>query len=342
VDTLVLALRLVLTVVFATAGVGKLLDREGSVKALKDFGLGAGPASIGGTALPIAELAVAIGLLFPPTATIAAIGAVVLLLAFIAGISRALIQGIEADCHCFGQIHSAPAGPSTLIRNGVLTALAVVVLAGGPGPAIDTWIRDRSGAELVAVGVGLLALAGIAAAARFWLSNRELRRQLADVEAGFPDQGLPLGARAPEFSLKSSTGEKVSLESLKAAGKPILIVFVGPSCGPCWVLMPHLARWQRTLTERLSIVMISHGTVRQNQEALEEHEIVGTFLHNGQKTMDAYRAKGTPTAVMVSPEGLVEATIVGARPIEPLVRMMLHGDGTNGEVPAGRAASAVA
>lgn len=341
-ETLVLVLRVVLALVFATAGVGKLLDREGSAKALRDFGLGDGVARIGGTALPIAELAVALGLLFPPTVTIAAIGAIVLLLAFIAGISRALIQGIEADCHCFGQIHSAPAGPSTLARNGVLAALGVVVLAGGPGPAFDTWIRDRSDTELVAVGVGLVALAGLAAAARFWLSNRELRQQLADAEAGLPDNGLPMGARAPGFSLKSHTGEKVTLDALKAAGKPILIVFVGPSCGPCWVLMPHLARWQQTLEERLSLVMISHGTARQNQEALDEHEIVGTFLHNGQKVMDAYRAKGTPTAVLVSPEGLVEASIVGARPIEPLVRMMLHGDGTNGEVPAGQAASAVA
>jgi methylamine dehydrogenase accessory protein MauD len=342
VDTVVLALRIVLAVVFATAGVGKLLDREGSVKALRDFGVAAGAAAIGGTALPIAELAVALGLLFPPTATAAAIGAIVLLLAFVAGISRNLIRGIEADCHCFGQIHSAPAGPRTLIRNGVLAALAVVVLAGGPGPAIDTWIRDRSGAELVAVVVGLLALAGLAAAVRFWLSNRELKQRLADVEAGLPDNGLPLGARAPGFSLKSTTGEKVTLESLKAAGKPILIVFVGPSCGPCWVLMPHLARWQRTLAERLSLVMISHGTERQNQEALDEHEIVGTFLHNGQKVMDAYRAKGTPTAVMLSPDGVVQATIVGARPIEPLVRLVLHGNGANGDVPAGSAASAAA
>lgn len=341
-ETLVLALRIVLAVVFATAGVGKLLDREGSVKALKDFGLGGGVAGIGGTALPIAELLVALGLLFPPTATIAAIGAVVLLLAFIAGISRALIQGIEADCHCFGQIHSAPAGPSTLVRNGVLAALGFVVLAGGPGPAIDTWIRDRTGAELAAVAIGLVGVAALAAAARFWLSNRELRQQLADAEAGLPDNGLPIGARAPGFSLKSTTGEKVSLDSLKAAGKPILIVFVGPSCGPCWLLMPHLARWQQSLEERISLVMISHATARQNQEALEEHEIVGTFLHNGQKVMDAYRAKGTPTAVMVSPDGLVEASIVGSRPIEPLIRMVLHGNGANGEVPADQAASAAA
>jgi uncharacterized membrane protein YphA (DoxX/SURF4 family) len=40
VDTLVLALRVVLVVVFATAGIAKLRDREGSIQALKGFGVG--------------------------------------------------------------------------------------------------------------------------------------------------------------------------------------------------------------------------------------------------------------------------------------------------------------
>src|SRR4051794_8882041 len=142
VDTLDLVLRVVLAVVFATAGIGKLLDRDGSTRALADFGLGGQAARVGGTILPLAELAVALALLFPSTATAGAAGAFLLLLAFIVGISRALLQGRAPDCHCFGQIHSAPAGPSTLIRNGVLALMALVLLGSGPGPAFDTWIRD--------------------------------------------------------------------------------------------------------------------------------------------------------------------------------------------------------
>jgi peroxiredoxin/uncharacterized membrane protein YphA (DoxX/SURF4 family) len=336
VDTVVLVLRIVLAVVFATAGVGKLLDREGSVSALRDFGLGGSLAEIGGRALPVAELAVALALLFPVTATAGAVGAVVLLLAFIGGISAALLRGDEPDCHCFGQIHSAPAGPSTLARNGVLGALAVVAAVAGPGPSISGWIGDRSAAELVSIALGLAALAAVAAAVRLWLENRQLRTVVAQAEAGFPQYGLPIGTPAPKFSLRSTSGEKVTLDGLLARGKPIVIVFIGASCGPCWVLMPHLNRWQEALADSLSLVMIGTGTRRQNEDAIDEHGLGGAFLHNGYKVMEAYRGQGTPTAVAISPDGLIAShTVVGARPIEPLVRSMLNGAGSNGAVDDG-------
>jgi peroxiredoxin/uncharacterized membrane protein YphA (DoxX/SURF4 family) len=343
VDTLDVVLRLVLAVVFATAGIGKLLDREGSIRALGDFGVGGAAARIGGTVLPLVELAVAVALLFPSTATAGAIGAFLLLLAFTVGIGRALLQGESPDCHCFGQIHSAPAGPGTLIRNAVLALLALVLLASGPGPAFDTWVRDRTGSELLAIGLGLLALAAAAVAVWLFLENRKLRRALAEAEAGYPVYGLPVGAKAPEFSLKGSDGRKVTLASLTALGRPVGLVFVGPSCGSCWVLMPHLRRWQESLSDRIALVMISTGTERQNEEAIAEHGIAGTFLHDGAKLLEAYRVPGTPTAVIVSPEGrIISTTVVGSRAVEPLIRLMLHSAETNGVAPAGAATPAAA
>jgi peroxiredoxin len=324
VGTVALALRLVLAVVFVVAAVGKLLDREGSIKALADFGVGGRIGQIGGTILPYAELATALALIFPGTATLGAIAAIALLGIFIVGISVALAQGREPDCHCFGQIHSEPAGVKTIVRNVVLAGLAVVVLAGGPGPALDTWISDRTSQELVAVGMGLLAFLSLSAAVWLFRENRRLRTSLAEAEAGFPAIGLPIGAQAPKFSLRSNEGRKVSLDSLTARGKPVLLVFVGPRCGPCWLLMPHLAQWQQTLSDRLTVAMVSHGTRRDNEEAIEEHAIVGLFLHNGGKLLDAYRVKNTPTAVLVDTDGrIASASVQGSRPIEPLIRSIL-------------------
>lgn len=343
VATLVFALRLVLAVVFATAGIGKLLDRPGSVKALSEFGVKGSAARVGGVLLPVLELAVACGLLFPPTVLAAAIGALVLLLAFIGGISRALVKGLNPDCHCFGQIHSAPAGPSTLIRNGVLAALAVVVLVKAPGPAIDTWIRDRTGAELAAVLFGLAALGAVAVGVRLWRENRKLKQELAEAEAGYPTYGLPVGAKAPDFNLLSTQGHKISLEELTAQGRPVGLIFVGPSCGSCWVLMPHLARWQQTLADRLTLVMISTGTPKQNEEAIAEHGIAGIFLHDGAKLLDKYRVPGTPTSVIVSPDGrIVSNTVVGSKGVEPLIRLMLQGADGNGATSTGVTATSAA
>src|SRR5205085_411760 len=133
-----------------------------------------------GVTLPIAELAVAALLVFRPTAQWGAAAALFLLLAFMAGIANALHRGIAPDCNCFGQIHSAPAGRETLIRNGVLTALAAFAVVAGPGPAVDSWVSDRSAVELVAVAAGAVAIALAFWAVRLQSGTRRLSEQLQD------------------------------------------------------------------------------------------------------------------------------------------------------------------
>src|SRR5215472_6392294 len=109
--------RVVLFVVFLVAGIAKLADLAGSRAALRDFGVPARLAEAFGLLLPLAELAVAVALLLPATAWWGALGALALLLLFVGGIGSNLARGRRPDCHCFGQLHSAPAGWPTLLRN---------------------------------------------------------------------------------------------------------------------------------------------------------------------------------------------------------------------------------
>ena len=166
--TFVLGVRVLLAAVFAVAGVAKLRDEFGTRDALYQFDVP--PKSIGflWIALPVTELVTAVALLFPPTARLGAVLALLLLAAFVFVIARALSRGKTPDCHCFGQLHSSPAGPTTLVRNGVLAALAVVVLVEGPGPSISSWVGDRSAEELVAVGAGILAVLSTGSAIGLW------------------------------------------------------------------------------------------------------------------------------------------------------------------------------
>src|SRR5687767_4187066 len=128
VETLALIARLVLAAVFAVAGATKLADRPGTRKAAVDFGAPERFAAPIAVLLPLAELAVAALLVFPSTAVAGAVGALALLALFTVAISASLLRGQAPDCHCFGQLHSAPASWKTLARNGVLAALAVVAL----------------------------------------------------------------------------------------------------------------------------------------------------------------------------------------------------------------------
>src|SRR5262249_24462708 len=102
-DTALLLARLILSALFVTARVAKLLDREGSREGLKGFGLPDSIAKPGAIALPVIEIAVAALLIPATTAWFGGIIALVLLAAFIAGIAYNMSRGRHPDCHCFGQ-----------------------------------------------------------------------------------------------------------------------------------------------------------------------------------------------------------------------------------------------
>src|SRR5215213_8731137 len=161
-DVVLLIARLLLASVFVIAGAAKLADRSGSRQALIDFGVPTTLARPLGILLPLAELAVAAALIPTSTAWWGAAGALVLLIVFIVGIGVSLARGRQPYCHCFGQLHSAPAGWKTLTRNGALAAVAGFLVWQGwnadVGPSATAW-PWASTAQLLGLVGGLIVLA---------------------------------------------------------------------------------------------------------------------------------------------------------------------------------------
>ena len=165
-DAALLIACLLVAAVFTLAGVAKLADRQGSRQAIIDFGVPSALAAPLGLLLPLAELAVAATLLPASTAWWGALGALVLLSLFVVGISVNLARGRTPECHCFGQLHSAPVGWRTLARNGVLAAVAGFVLwegyGGGAGPSAVAWLGVLSTGQLLGLLGAVLVLALLA------------------------------------------------------------------------------------------------------------------------------------------------------------------------------------
>lgn len=162
-DIALVTVRVLLAAVFLIAGLAKLADLAGSRRAMHDFGVPTKLSNPFGVLLPLAELAVAAALLLPPSAWWGVVGALALLLLFVVGIAFNLAHGRQPDCHCFGQLHSAPAGWPTLIRNLVLAAGAGVVIAFGrstPALGVLDWVAPLSVPQRLEVlgGVAVLAL----------------------------------------------------------------------------------------------------------------------------------------------------------------------------------------
>ncbi|TMK33822.1 MAG: redoxin domain-containing protein, partial [Actinobacteria bacterium] len=269
-----------LATVFGMAAVAKLGDRAGTGQAALEFGAPAPLAAPLALFIPVAELAVA-GLLLPATTALAgAAGAAGLLVIFSAAIGVNLARGRTPECHCFGQLHSAPAGWQTLVRNAALFGVAAATVAGGIARhelSAVAWIGRLEGAELLALVAGAAAvlLLGLGGAAFFSVLRSygrvlirldRIEQRLA--EAGInvdeaelpPELGLEPGTPAPVFTTSDAAVKTVSLEDLVRPALPVLLVFTSPHCGPCKALLPAAARWQREHAPELTVAFASEGT----------------------------------------------------------------------------------
>ncbi len=343
-DVALLVARIALALVFAVAGLAKLADRAESQKAIVDFGLPAALAGPLGVFLPLAELAVAVALIPTSTAWWGAVGGLALLLLFIAGIGVNLAQGRKPNCHCFGQIYSSPAGWSTLIRNGVLAAIAGFIVWGGradPGPGVAGGLDGLTTAgQLGLVGgaimsailtaIGWVVLNLVRQNGRLLLRLEALESRLdatgvapeqAQVGApAAPEPGLPIGTPAPNFSLSGLHGETLTLGALLAAGKQVMLIFSDPNCGPCNSLLPDIGRWQSEHSGKLTIALISRGASEANRAKSAEHGLTHVLLQQDNEIADAYQVLGTPSAVIVAAGGTISSPLAaGADSIRALL-----------------------
>lgn len=338
-DVALLIARLLLAIVFLVAGFGKLADPAGSQQAMRDFGVPAVLAPPFGVLLPLAELVVAVALIPTAWARWGALGALALLLLFVAGIGYNLARGRTPDCHCFGQIHSAPVGWPTLIRNGMLAAIAGFVIwhpaSSSAGADLGTWFGSLAGAQRIEVIVGVIIVALVALESwvvfhmltqqgRLLLRLEALEKQLAT--AGSVPQsadtafGLPVGTQAPAFRLAGLHGETLTLDALRAHDTPVVLIFSDPGCGPCTALMPELGRWQRDYAGKLTLAVVSRGDPEENRAKSAEHGITHVLLQHDREVAAAYQAYGTPSAVLVRSDGTIGTPLAqGADAIRGLV-----------------------
>ena len=322
---LLLLARLLLAAVFVVSGLAKVVDLKGSQKAVKGFGVPTFLATPLGILLPFAELAVVVALIPSSWAFYGAIGALVLLLVFIVGISANLSVGRKPDCHCFGQLHSEPVGASTLIRNVLLGIIAGFVIWQGAaynnvGPSAVAWISTLSVAQGIELVVGIILL--VVVAIETWLllqtltqvgkllTRLELLEENGGASLGQPSLGLPEDADAPAFELPDLSGNMVTLSSILERSVethyPAVLVFSSPACGPCNAMLPQLSQWIEDARGKATIVMVSQGTAEENRAKVAAYPNISTvLLQQDREVAEAYLVRGTPSAVAVRYDGSI-------------------------------------
>jgi hypothetical protein len=80
-------------------------------------------------------------------------------------------------------------------------------------------------------------------------------------------------------------------------------LFADPGCGHCTVLFPEVGRWQRDYASKLTLTVISRGSLEANQSKVSVHGITRVLLQQQHEVQPAYQVTSTPSAMIIRPDG---------------------------------------
>jgi len=173
---------------------------------------------------------------------------------------------------------------------------------------------------LVALGIaGLVVGQAVLSYTLVRRYGRALRR-IEELETGSRPDMPELGSQAPDFSLNTAAGGVMALDDLLAPGRPVLLVFTDPECGPCQALLPKIAEWQGSLADALTLAVISRGARSDNVAVAREHGLNHVLVQDGREVAERYGVWATPSALLIGVDSRIErAQVAGAEAIEQLI-----------------------
>src|SRR5262249_28096335 len=88
-------------------------------------------------------------------------------------------------------------------------------------------------------------------------------------------------------------------------GRPVLLVFSSPTCGPCITLAPQLEDFHRAHPD-LQLVMISKGEPKENRVKVKEHGLTfPVVLQQQWEISRRYAMFSTPIAYLLDEHGVI-------------------------------------
>jgi len=162
-----------------------------------------------------------------------------------------------------------------------------------------------------------------------------------DLEEEFerPEIGLVPGTPVPAFTARSAGGGEITQAVFTESGHPTLLLFTSTHCGPCTAFLPTVAGWQHEYAGRLSVIVASTGPAAEIRDEAELHELDRVVLDEDGRLADLFQSNGTPSAVLVSPNGRIASRVASGgewigQLVEEAVGEQSDGLPVGAEVPA--------
>lgn len=134
-------------------------------------------------------------------------------------------------------------------------------------------------------------------------------------DVGVVKMGEKKPVPAPDFTLNSLNGKKVSLKDFR--GKAVFLNFWATWCPPCVVEMPSMENLHKRFKDKGLVVIAVNSEESEKKVGKFIKKKGYTFLvlldSDGSVTGESYRAVGFPTTYLIDRRGMVVGKAEGAR-----------------------------
>ena len=116
--------------------------------------------------------------------------------------------------------------------------------------------------------------------------------------------GLDLLREAPEWEADDHRGARVCSANLR--GRPLLLVFAEPNCGPCQQLMPELKSFADRHREDLSVVVVGAADDRVNRQMADRYLLDSPVVSQVDRSLASlFNVSATPFIYFIDSQGVV-------------------------------------
>jgi peroxiredoxin len=129
------------------------------------------------------------------------------------------------------------------------------------------------------------------------------------------NEGLAIGAKAPDFELKTLTGETVILSNLK--GKKVMLNFWATWCPPCKAEMPEMEQFSKEANEDILVLAVNIDPQLDVQGFIDENKITFPILLDAEdKVNETYQILSIPTTYFIDSKGIIQNKYTGAMDLD--------------------------
>lgn len=322
---LLLSAQVLVSATFLVSGLAKLPARRATADAMISLRLPARSLhGLAATAVPIAEIVLALAVWIPVPGLPVALAALALLLviAYWLIIARALGFEERVSCSCFGTLGSPEISGLTLGRNTLLLVLAVLSLAGAIfGASAQALVHQPvplgqlAASVLAACLLTLLTVSGVRSSADTGEGGAPERASATDTASGSgpeEDDDLPDYERtATPFGMLQSEGEAPTTLATLTAQRAALLVWVRPGCGPCERVLNAVPAWREALEDVLTIRTLFRRPPEELDASVRERA-VSTAAYDIEGNLGrSLGVRSSPGAVLLGADGMLAGGPVG-------------------------------